>query len=71
MTWLQPWAAWFFAGVPVILLLYFLRLKRRPVSVSTLMFWQRVMQESSRRAFFQRLRHLLSLLLHLLIFFDA
>ena len=68
MTWLQPWAAWALAGVPVILLLYFLRLKRRPASVSTLMFWQRVMQESSRRAFFQRLRHLLSLLLHLLIF---
>ena len=68
MTWLQPWAVWALAGVPVILLLYFLRLKRRAVSVSTLMFWQRVMQESSRRALFQRLRHLLSLLLHLLIF---
>lgn len=68
MTWLQPWAVWFAAGVPVIVLLYFLRLKRRPVTVSTLMFWQRVMQESSRRAFFQRLRNLLSLLLHLLIF---
>jgi hypothetical protein len=68
MTWLQPWAAWFAAGVPVIVLLYFLRLKRRPVTVSTLMFWQRALQESSRRAFFQRLRNLLSLLLHLLIF---
>ena len=33
------------------------------------MFWQRVLQESHRRrAFFQRLRQLLSLLLHLLIF---
>ena len=68
MTWLQPWAVWALAGVPVILLLYFLRLKRRAVSVSTLMFWHRVLQEKSRRAFFQRLRHLLSLLLHLLIF---
>ena len=68
MTWLQPWAAWFLAGVPVIVLLYFLRLKRRPLTVSTLMFWQRAMQESGRRAFFQKFRHLLSLLLHVLIF---
>ena len=68
MTWLQPWAAWFLAGVPVIVLLYFLRLRRRPLTVSTLMFWQRVMQESGRRAFFQKFRHLLSLLLHVLIF---
>lgn len=68
MTWLQPWAAWFLAGIPVIVLLYFLRLKRRPLTVSTLMFWQRVLQESGRRAFFQKFRHLLSLLLHVLIF---
>ena len=68
MTWLQPWAAWALAGVPVIVLLYFLRLKRRPITVSTLMFWQRVMQKSGRRAFFQKFRHLLSLLLHVLIF---
>jgi hypothetical protein len=68
MTWLQPWAAWFLAGIPAIVLLYLLRLKRQPQTVSTLMFWQRVMQEGGRRAFFQRLRNLLSLLLHLLIF---
>ena len=68
MTLLHPWAAWFAAGVPVIVLLYFLRLKRRPLTVSTLMFWQRAMQESGRRAFFQKFRHLLSLLLQVLIF---
>ncbi len=68
MTFLQPFAVWFLAGVPVIVLLYFLRLKRRTATVSTHLFWRRVLQESSQRAFFQRLRHLLSLLLHLLIF---
>ncbi len=68
MTWLQPWAAWAFAGVPVIVLLYFLRLKRRTLPVSTLMFWQRVQKESGRSAFFRKFRHLLSLLLHLVIF---
>jgi hypothetical protein len=68
VTFFAPWAAWFLAGIPVIVLLYLLKLKRRPVAVSTLMFWQRVMQESRRRALFQRLRNLFSLLLHLLIF---
>ena len=68
MTWLHPWAAWFLAGMPVIVLLYFLRLKRRPLTVSTLMFWQRALHESGHRAFFQKFRHLFSLLLHLLIF---
>lgn len=68
MTFLHPWAAWFFAGVPLIVLLYFMRLKRRALPVSTLMFWQRIVNQSGRRSFFQRLRHLLSLLLNLFIF---
>jgi hypothetical protein len=68
MSFLAPWATWFLAGVPVIVLLYLLKLKRRPITVSTLLFWERVMQENRQRALFQKLRHLLSLLLHLLIF---
>ncbi|MEP6669894.1 MAG: VWA domain-containing protein [Chthoniobacter sp.] len=68
MTFLNVWAAGFAAVAPVIVLLYLLKLKRRPMAVSTLLFWQRILQESRRRAFFQRLRQLFSLLLHLLIF---
>lgn len=68
MTFLAPWAGWFLAGIPVIVLLYLLKLKRRPVSVSTLMFWQKIMEENQRRALFQKLRNLFSLLLHLIIF---
>jgi hypothetical protein len=68
MTWLQPWAAWFLAGLPLIVLLYLLKVRRRSASVSTLIFWQRVLEEHRRRALFQKLRHLFSLLLHLLIF---
>jgi hypothetical protein len=68
MTLLNP-AGLFFAGlVPVIILLYLLKLRREPAQVSTLMFWQRVVADNQRRALFQRLRQLLSLLLHLLIF---
>jgi hypothetical protein len=68
MTLLAPWAFWFLSVIPVIVMLYLLKLKRRPVQVSTLMFWQRVLKESRRRALFQRLRNWLSMLLHLLIF---
>jgi hypothetical protein len=68
MTLLNP-AGLLFAGlVPVIILLYLLKLRRQPAQVSTLMFWQRVVADNRRRALFQRLRQLLSLLLHLLIF---
>src|SRR3954470_15221559 len=68
MIFLHPWAFGFGAIAPVIVALYLLKVRRRPVSVSTLMFWQRVLQENQRRAFFQKLRQWLSLLLHLLIF---
>lgn len=68
MTLLQPAALAFFALAPVIVVLYLLKLQRQSAQVSTLMFWQRVTVESRRRALFQRLRQLLSLLLHLLIF---
>jgi len=68
MTFLNTWAIGFTALAPVIVLLYLLKLKRRPLPVSTLLFWQRVLQENRQRAFFQKLRQLLSLLLHLLIF---
>lgn len=68
MTLLQPAALAFLALVPVIVFLYLLKLRRQPAQVSTLMFWQRVTADHRRRALFQRLRQLLSLLLHLLIF---
>lgn len=68
MTFLHPWSFSFLGLIPVIVLLYLLKVKRRTAPVSTLMFWQRVLVENRRRALFQRLRQVLSLLLHLLIF---
>jgi hypothetical protein len=68
MTLLNPAALLFAVLAPVIILLYLLKLRRLPAKVSTLMFWQRVTADHRRRALFQRLRQLLSLLLHLLIF---
>ncbi len=68
MTLLNPAALIFAVLAPVIILLYLLKLRRQPARVSTLMFWQRVTADHRRRALFQRLRQVLSLLLHLLIF---
>ncbi len=68
MTFLNLSALGFTALAPVIVLRYLRKLKRRPVPVSTLMFWQLVLEENRRRALFGRLRQVWSLLLHLLIF---
>ena len=65
---LNPAALGFAVLVPLIVALYLLKLRRQPARVSTLMFWQRVTADTRRRALFQRLRQVLSLLLHLLIF---
>lgn len=68
MTLLQPAALAFLALAPIVIALYLLKVRRRPVPVSTLLFWQRALAEQRRRALFQRLRRWLSLLLQLLIF---
>lgn len=65
---LNPAALIFAVLAPLIVVLYLLKLRRQPARVSTLMFWQRVTADTRRRALFQRLRQVLSLLLHLLIF---
>jgi hypothetical protein len=69
MTWLNPLAwLWGLLALPLILL-YILRIRRRKVQVPTVMFWNQVFQESKPRAWWQQLRHLVSLLLQLLFLF--
>jgi Aerotolerance regulator N-terminal/von Willebrand factor type A domain len=68
VSFLFPWAFAALGLVPVIVVLYLLKVRRTPLTVSTLLFWRRILEEKKRRALFQRLRNLLSLLLHLLIF---
>src|SRR5687767_4558266 len=53
-------------SVPIIIL-YMLRLRRREVTVSSTMLWQRLMQDREANAPWQRLRRNLLLLLQLLI----
>src|SRR5438270_6733438 len=73
MTWLpsflNPWMAVAAAGiaVPALLVLYFLKLRRRELPVSSTLLWRKAIQDLQVNAPFQRLRKNLLLLLQLLI----
>lgn len=57
----------FAATIPVVVLLYFLKLKRQDFVVSSSMLWRRCMDEMRVNSPFQRLRRNLLLLLQILI----
>jgi hypothetical protein len=68
MEWLSPLIGLYAAAVavPLLLLLYFLKLKRREVIVSSTLLWKRAVQDLQVNAPLQRLRRNLLLLLQLL-----
>lgn len=68
MNFLFPAAFFFGALALAIVALYLRRPRRRPLEVSSLFFWQRVLERQPHRKFLGRLRNPLSLLLQLLIF---
>ena len=69
MEWLTPFTAVYaaMAAVPTLLLLYFLKLKRREQIISSTLLWKRAVQDLQVNAPFQRLRRNLLLLLQLLM----
>ncbi len=68
MQWLTPFIGLYAAAVavPLLLLLYFLKLKRHEMLVSSTLLWKRAVQDLQVNAPFQRLRRNLLLLLQLL-----
>jgi hypothetical protein len=68
MEWLTPLTALYAAAVslPLLLLLYFLKLKRIERTVSSTFLWKRAVQDLQVNAPFQRLRKSILLLLQLL-----
>jgi hypothetical protein len=69
MEWLTPFTA-LYAGliaVPLLLLLYFLKLKRHEKIVSSTLLWQKAIRDMQVNAPFQKLRHNILLILQLLI----
>lgn len=69
MTFLQPAAMLLAAGlsVPALLLFYLLKLRRRPVRISSTLLWQRAVKDFQANTPFARLRFTLLLLVQLLI----
>ncbi len=55
---------WALLAIPIILL-YVLKIRMRRQRVATLLFWDRLFNEKKPRSWWQRLRHVLSLLLQL------
>ncbi len=66
MNFLSPISLFLFGLAIPIIALYILKLRRRREPVSTLMFWEQLFKERQTTSLFQRLKHLLSLLLQLL-----
>lgn len=69
MNFLSPGLALLFAGItiPLLVSLYFLKLRRRVVTVSSTLLWKKAIREMQVNSPFQRMRRSLLLLLQLLI----
>ena len=55
---------WALLAVPIVVF-YILKLRLRRVPVSTVIFWRQIFEEKKPRSLWQRLRHLISLLVQL------
>src|SRR5580700_11131241 len=55
---------WLLLVIPVVIF-YILKIRLKRVPVSTILFWRQIFDEKKPRSLWQRLRHLISLLLQI------
>lgn len=67
MQFFNPWAGLFALTVPVIIILYLLKMRRREVEVSSTFLWQQVLKDARANAPWQKLTKNILLLLQILI----
>jgi hypothetical protein len=56
MNFLAPWAAWFAATIPVVVIFYLLKRRRVVLRVPSTVLWQKYLAETQASAPFQKLR---------------
>ncbi len=59
---------WALLAIPVVIF-YILKIRLRRVPVSTVLFWRQIFEQKKPRSIWQRLRHLVSLLVQLVLLF--
>jgi hypothetical protein len=59
---------WALLAVPIVIF-YILKIRLRRVPVSTVIFWRQIFEEKKPRSIWQKLRHLVSLLIQLVLLF--
>ena len=67
MNFVNPMALFWLGLIPLIVLLYFLKLKRREIPISSTYLWKKSVMDLHVNAPFQRLRKNILLLLQILI----
>ncbi|MCE1246120.1 MAG: VWA domain-containing protein [Firmicutes bacterium] len=67
MNWLNPQALYFLLLIPPVILLYFMKLRRKELIITGSFLWKKVMQDARVDSFFQKLKVNILLIIQILI----